>query len=108
MFSIAEVARFTTLVTIMTPNGEGHREDTVRATFRAIGDTEMLELLQNTDDARTFLNAVVEDVLDITDADGKPLAFEPDVARAVFDLPYVRLAFVAAYQRAIRKVKTGN
>jgi hypothetical protein len=108
VFTIDQTPEFTVPVPILTPDGEGHREDSIRATFIAIPDSEMAELLETPDDAKTFLRRVVRDVADMVETDGKPVPFNAVSAAVLFDMPFVRLGLVRAYSVAIRKVKTGN
>lgn len=108
MFTLALRAEFTHPVTVMTPVDGGHREDTFRARFVAISAEEQADLLAANDEGVTFLRRIVVGLEDIVDASGKPIAFDDNLLTTMLDIRWVRLGMIAAYSRAITKIKTGN
>jgi hypothetical protein len=60
------------------------------------------------DDGETFLRKIVVGLEDIIDAEGKPDAFSPELLTTMLGLRWVRLGLIAAYSRAVTKIKTGN
>lgn len=108
MFTLALRAEFTHPVTVMTPVDGGHREDTFRARFAVVSAEEQADLLAANDDGETFLRKIVVGLEDIVDAEGKPVPFSPELLTAMLGLRWVRLGLIAAYSRAVTKIKTGN
>lgn len=108
MFTLALRAEFTHPVTVMTPIDGGHREDTFRARFVAISAEEQADLLAAADEGETFLRKIVIGLEDIVDPDGKPLPFSTELLTIVLGQRWVRLGLIAAYSRAVTKIKTGN
>lgn len=108
MFTLALRAEFTHTVPVMTPVDGTHREDTFRARFAVVSAEEQADLLSANDDGETFLRKIVIGIEDVVDAEGKPVAFSPELLTTMLGLRWVRLGLIAAYSRAVTKIKTGN
>lgn len=110
MFRIAASPTFKHDVPVMVPVDEGHEERALVTRFRVLALDEMMkfEPLSAMKNQTDFLNAVVVTFEDIEDDGGKPVACTAEVKARLLSLPYVRLALMVAYERAVAKAKEKN
>ena len=109
MFKIDDTPRFRRTITVMVPDGDGHRTDTFTAEFEAISDSEH-DTFDTTTTAgiRALLARVVRRLDDIADQDGELIPYSEDLRDRVFDRSYVRIALLGAYMDALVGAKLGN
>lgn len=109
MFKLADAPCFTREVTVRVPCDGGHRNETFKATFLAISVTEAQSYDLATFEGTTrFLEAVIFDLSDIADEQGKPLPYNHALRTRLIDLPWTRSALAAAYFEALGAARLGN
>ncbi|MEX0841715.1 MAG: hypothetical protein WD039_05460 [Xanthobacteraceae bacterium] len=109
MFKISEKPTFTHVVKVLVPVDGGHREDTLRATYRVLPIDEVKKIdLDAADGATAFLRAVIEKLDDIADHDGNAMVYSDELRDRVIALPYCRAALAQGYFDAVSKAKAGN
>lgn len=106
MFKINERPEFTRTVTVMTPEGDGHREDTLIATYR-VTETDEREVVTRKGMA-AFLREAIVHLGDIADAEGNPLEYSAEVRDAVLASDGARLALMRKYSEEATRLKLGN
>lgn len=106
MFKINDRPKFTRTITVMVPEGDGHREDTFTATFQKT-DYEESELLTK-DGMRAFLKRAIVDLGDITDDNDKPMKFSEELVDLVVADDAARLSAMRTYSEAVTQLKAGN
>ena len=115
MFNIATRPTFTRTVEVQSPDGDGLRTDTFKATFNWVPSDELEKFdAKTTDSIKGFLRAVVvrcEDLVgEAEDGSGKPvpLPWSDEVREALFAWSNVRTALLLAYNKAWLEEKRGN
>jgi hypothetical protein len=107
MFNVA-VPTFTRIVEVFTPDDDGHRKETVTATFRVVPTDEAARIKLATEDGTSqFLRRAIVRLDDLADA-GRPVAYGDEVRDQVLRMPHARIALVNAYFDAVSKAKEGN
>lgn len=109
MFKIIENPTFTHTVRVMVPIDGGHREETLKATYKVLTTDEVNGYdLSDSASSRDFLRTALVKLDDIADADGKPIPYSDEVRDQVLALPYARIALGRGYFEAVSKARTGN
>jgi hypothetical protein len=108
MFTLVAEPTFQHAVPVMVPVDGGHAEQSLLVTFAVLPREEVMELFTTDQTGLEFCRRAVRDVGDIVDGAGQPVAWDEAVKAALFSRAYVVQAMIAAYWRAISKVKAGN
>ncbi|KQZ14302.1 hypothetical protein ASD44_09625 [Mesorhizobium sp. Root554] len=91
------------------PPGENGAAETFRARFRALSTEEFGAYdLASPDEARAFLEDVLQDADDVADSAGRPLPFDTALRDSLIRTPHVRMGLVRAYVGAFREAQSGN
>ena len=108
MLKLIREPRFATDVVITAAAGDEPAQ-TVRAVYRALHDEEAATFELNTAEGeKAFLRAVLVEVHDVQDDDGKELRSSPELIEALLGWAYVRYALSAGYFHAQLKARLGN
>ena len=108
MFTLSD--EFDWPVTVRAPKDGGFEEQTFTVRFRAMSSGRAKQLAEDlapvpARDQERKLADLLPDVVvgwrDVVDEGGKPIAFDDKALGRVLDLPYVRVAMMAAYVQAI-------
>lgn len=108
MFTLSDV--FDWPVTVRAPKDGGFDEQTFTVQFRAITSGRAKQLAKDLapaaprDQERKLGDLLPEVVIgwrDVVDEGGAPVPFDADTLARILDLPYVRVAIMSAYVRAI-------
>jgi hypothetical protein len=108
MFVIDAAPTFTRTVDVKVPKGEGFETQSFQATFRVIEETEAETTIGDTEPVKDMLRARIVSMDDLADANGKKVPYSETVREQVLNLPYVRLALIAVYNRALFGEIAGN
>jgi hypothetical protein len=108
MFTIAKERTFTRTVKVFVPTDDGHREESVKATFRVIPTNQASTYDDDEAGSREFVRAVVVKLDDLVDEQKQPVTYNDEVREALLSVPYVRQALAQAYADAVTKAKAGN
>lgn len=109
MLKIADEATFTRVVKISVPVDGGHREDTVKATFRVIDQEETAGFsLAKPDQLKAFLARIIVKLDDLADASGNPLPYSDELRDRITGKLYVSNALAKEYFVAIAGAREGN
>jgi hypothetical protein len=109
MFKIDATPTFRRTVTVVVPDGDSSREETLIATFRVLPTTQVEKFnLLTTAGTLDFLRAAIVRLDDVAGADGKPVEYSEHVRDAVIDLTYARVALASTYFTEIAQARTGN
>jgi hypothetical protein len=109
MFKVVANPTFTRVVPVQVPIDGGHREETMKATFRAVRLSEQATLdLDKHEDTRLFLETAIVKLDDLANEADEPIPYSNSVRDQVLSLTYVRIALVTSYFEAISKAKAGN
>lgn len=109
MFKVNVSPTFTRTVRVQIPTDGGHRQETLKATFRVLNTDEVEGFdLATTEGTSAFLCAVIESLDDIADANGEQIPYNNEVRDQVLKMPYVRLALSREYFEAVAKARKGN
>lgn len=105
-FKINARPEFTRTVTILVPEGDGEREETLEATFRVTprGDRNVL----SSDGMKAFLTEAIVTLGDVVDESGTQIPSSPELIQSVLELDNARLALMRTYSASFAKLKTGN
>lgn len=112
MFKLSTDPRFTHTVKVQVPVDGGHKEQSFKATFRVLP----LDQLKAADDEagdeqayqETTLRKVIVGLDDLVDDADQPIDYSDAIRDQLIGVPYVRIALMQTYIRAITKVKAGN
>lgn len=108
MLKLIREPRFATDVVITAAAGDEPAQ-TVRAVYRALHDEEAAAFeLNSAEGEKAFLRAVLVEVHDVQDDDGKELRSSPELIEALLGWAYVRYALSAGYFHAQLKARLGN
>lgn len=108
MFTLSD--EFDWPVTVRAPKDGGFEEQTFTVRFRAITSGRAKRLAEDLapaaarDQERKLADLLPDVVIgwrDVVDEDGAPIPFDADALERILDLPYVRVAVMAAYVQAI-------
>ncbi|MEA3265209.1 MAG: hypothetical protein U9R07_17190 [Pseudomonadota bacterium] len=112
MFKLSADPRFTHEVKVQVPVDGGHKEQSFKATFRVL---PLDQLTAEDEDASSddqsqvnTLRKVVVGLDDLVDDAGEPVPYSDEIRDQLIGVPYVRIALMQTYIRAITKVKAGN
>ncbi|MEQ8340064.1 MAG: hypothetical protein RID15_13805 [Marinovum algicola] len=106
MFNVTARPSFTRTVTIQTPEGDGFREDSLKATFRVTPSSEFN--LHRVVDQKAFLAEAVTGLDEVVGEDDAPIPFSAELLDQLLGLDNVRLAMMSTYSSAVSKFKLGN
>jgi len=108
-FKVVQERQFTHRVRIFTPVDGGHKEESVKVTYRVI-DTEQVEGfdLGSVEDTTEFLRAVIVRIDEVLAEDNSPLPYNDELRDALVKVPYVRAAIGRGYFEGIGKGRKGN
>lgn len=108
-FKVVQERQFTHRVKIFTPVDGGHREESVKATYRVL-DTEAIEDydLASTEGTTEFLRAVIVRIDEVLGEDNEALPYNDELRDALLRMPYVRAALGKSYFDGISKGRKGN
>jgi hypothetical protein len=109
MLKVTTDRTFSRKITVLTPARDDYDEESFTVVFRYL-DLEQTHAydLDTRPGTTRFLEAVVVELSDLTDANDKPWAYDTTVRDIVFRMPNARAAIIAAYFDATGKVKLGN
>jgi len=107
MFNITKKPEFTHTVTVLEPTDGGHTETDFKARFRVISDEEKNEFLKD-GGTPAFLKAIIVSFEDIVGDDDKPMPYNDALRDQMIAIPYVNLALVNTYIRAVLKARVKN
>ena len=108
MLKLIREPRFATDVVITAAAGDEPAQ-TVRAVYRALHDEEAAAFeLNSAEGEKAFLRAVLVEVHDVQDDDGKELRSSPELIEALLGWAYIRYALSAGYFHAQLKARLGN
>lgn len=109
MFKLITERTFKHRIRVQVPVDGGHREESFKATYRVMEQSEAESFdLSKTDEITDFLRTAIVSLDEIADANGDPLPYNDDVRDAVLNIPYTRLALVRGYFDGIGKSRKGN
>ncbi len=109
MFKLVDQPEFTHDVAVMTPVDGGHKEETFKARFKVLPDEELKKHdLLSLDGQKALVRDVWVSASDIADDADKPLAWNDDLREQMLALPYVVIALLHTYTKAVTKQKAGN
>ncbi|MEQ9281218.1 MAG: hypothetical protein RLO16_01480 [Marinovum algicola] len=106
MFNVTARPTFTRTVTIQTPEGDGFREDSLKATFKVTPSAEFN--LHRLEDQKAFLREAVTNLDEVVGEDDAPIPFSAELLDQLLGLDNVRLAMMSTYSAAVSKFKLGN
>ncbi|TNF21875.1 MAG: hypothetical protein EP318_06280 [Rhodobacteraceae bacterium] len=104
-FKINDRPEFTRTVTILVPEGDDYREDTLKATFR-VTSSEDHDLVR-VEGMKDFLRDAIVRLDDVVGDDG-PMEYGPSLRDAVLAMDNARLALMRTYSEAVTRLKLGN
>lgn len=105
-FKINDRPEFTRIVTILVPEGDDFREDTLKATFR-VTPSEDHDLVR-VEGMKDFLRDAIVRLDDIVGEDDAPMEYGPNLRDSVLAMDNARLALMRTYSQAVTKLKMGN
>lgn len=109
MFIVDDRPTFTREVKVLVPEGDGHREEKIKATFLVIPTSEIdAGKLGTGEGTKEFLRTAVVRLDDLVDKAKQPVAYTDAVRDLVLDLPYVRVALANKYFDEVSKAAEGN
>lgn len=112
MFKLSTDPRFTHEVKVQVPVDGGFKEQSFKATFRVL-PLDQLKADEEVDGdeagyQETTLRKVVVGLDDLVDDADQPIAYSDEIRDRLIAVPYVRIALMQTYIRAVTKVKAGN
>ncbi len=109
MFTITARPTFRRDVTIHTPDGDGFKQESVKATYRVLPADEIekhnLDTAAGTSD---FLRAAIVRLDDVADANGQTIEYSEQLLEQAIAWPHVRMALSMTYFEEIAKARVGN
>lgn len=96
---------FTTTAIILVPSDDGPEKRELKVRFRLQSDDARPT---NEDGGSAFLRDAVDELYDLVDEAGKPIAYTTDVLDRLIRWPFVRTGLLAAYYRALNGAVLGN
>lgn len=101
--------KFTHRVKVQTPVDGGHKEETLKVTYRVL-DAVAVEAfdLATTEGTTDFLREVISHLDDIVGEDNAPIPYSDELRDEVLKVPYIRAALGRGYFEAIGKGRKGN
>ncbi|MFD1342880.1 hypothetical protein [Litorisediminicola beolgyonensis] len=109
MFKVLSQPTFSHQVRVMVPVDGGHEEQTFRATFRVLTESEAKKHDAKTGPGiRSFLRTAIVKLDELVGEDGKELSYSDQLKDRLLDMPYVRIALLQTYSDAVSKAATGN
>lgn len=108
-FKVVQERQFTHRVKIFTPVDGGHKEESLKVTYRVI-DAEELDRydLSSTQESTDFLRAVVVRIDEAIGEDDAPLPYNDELRDVLLGMPHVRAALGRGYFDGIGKGRKGN
>jgi nucleotide-binding universal stress UspA family protein len=100
VFKIIKQPKFTTRAKIVIPTDDAPLVQEVVVKFQVV---EFVDGMKDAD----FLRLIVRDMEDLTDEDGKPVAFV-DVRDELFAMPFVAVGLSRAYFKSLAEAATKN
>ncbi|MDQ2084509.1 hypothetical protein RA307_30370 [Xanthobacteraceae bacterium Astr-EGSB] len=109
MFTLVDTPTFRHEVKVRVPVDGGHKEESVRVTYRVL-PVEVMEKhdLRTPAGNRAFLQDAVIKLDDIVDASNQPIPYSDSLRDQVLSLPYARAALAEGYFTAIAGARAGN
>lgn len=109
MFNVLANPTFTRPVEVSIPDGDGHKKESLIATFSALSDSQTEEFnLSDPDGVKAFLRAAIVSLDDLGDDQGNPVPFSPEILENLIGRPYVRISLLRVYTRAQIEGLAGN
>ncbi len=109
MFVLDQEPRFTHPVTVNKPVDGGFEQQTFKATFLVIMDSELGTYdLDSRAGSTDFLKKALVGFADVQGADDQDVLFSDQTRDAMIDMPFVRVALVKSYLAAVYKAQLGN
>jgi len=105
-FKINDRPEFTRIVTILVPEGDDFREDTLKATFR-VTSAEDHDLF-GVEGMKDFLRDAIVRLDDVIGDDDTPLEYSPNLRDSVLAMDNARLALMRTYSEAVTRLKLKN
>jgi hypothetical protein len=108
-FKIDIERTFTRRILVQVPVDGGFKEESLKATYRALPPDRIEEFdLATAEGGDEFLRAVIVELDELLDASGTPLAYNDEVRDQVIRIPYARLPLVKGYFDAVSRARKGN
>lgn len=109
MLKIVKNPEFTSKVKVQVPLEGGPQEQSFTARFRAlsVSETEAFNML-TTESVSEWLRRILIGWEGVRDEDGDELPFSDAAREQLIDVPFVRMAVIAAYNAAMLGAKRGN
>jgi hypothetical protein len=109
VFNVVTKPTFTRDVPVSVPSGDSFKEESLKATYSVLSDTDRDAFdLATTEDVKAFLREIIVSLDDLADENGQPVTYSPAILEDLLGLGYVRLALLTTYTRAQVKAVTGN
>ena len=109
MFNVTDVPTFARTVTIMVPEDDGHREETLRVTYRVVPTDQAAPInLNDGESVRQFLEIAIVRFDDLVDTNKNPVPYSDEIRARVLLMPHARAPLVGEYIAAVSKAKLGN
>ncbi|MGG7567736.1 hypothetical protein ACQ5SO_16415 [Rhodovulum sp. DZ06] len=109
MFTFVSNPEFTHAVQVLVPVDDGHQEQVLQTRFRALRDDEAAAFGTSTSGGvREFLRAVVLGFEGVVDSGGAALASDAALIDRMLCTPFIRIALIRAYARALSATRMGE
>ncbi|WIY25064.1 hypothetical protein [Parasedimentitalea psychrophila] len=109
MFNIVTIPKFSRIVKVQVPEGDGHTEQTFKAHFKAGKDDGIMSLKWNeVEPIKKALREVLISADELIDDKGKPVSYNDEVREGLLCLTYVRTALLKAYIIGQTQDTSGN
>lgn len=112
MFKLTTDPRFTHQVKVQVPVDGGFKEQSFKATFKVLPIDQLVteeDAAASDETAQALtLRKVVVGLDDLVDDANEPIPYSDEIRDQLIAVPYVRIALMQTYIRAITKVKAGN
>ncbi len=109
MFKIDENPSFTRNVKVNVPKGDGHEQQTFKATFNVVDD-EVVDgvALNDAANVKAALREMLAGMEDLVNTAGEAIPYSEEIREHMLKRPYVRLALIAAYYSGVTDNRSGN
>lgn len=109
MFKVTAEPKFTHTVKVQVPVDGGYKEQSFKATFRVLAVDELSGGEEDEAGQQvSTLRKVICDFDDLVGEDDQPLSYSDELRDKLISVPYVRIALMQTYLKAITKVRAGN
>jgi hypothetical protein len=109
LFNVVTAPTFTRDVPVSVPSGDGYVEQSFKATFQVLSDEERdARDLSVTENVKAYLREIILHLDDLTDDEGQPVPYGPEILEQILGFGYVRIALLSTYTKAQIKAVTGN